>query len=1286
MRNKPHRERRRTFLGIATHEQRNYSIPKDGKDLHDDAEGTPPSTISRVRRSTISVAPSRMKKDAEKNLSWYALRPPDSTNVVFKSLGPKGANATLKASAAIFSVPSLQTKKDQWTLECNVLANQQIIWEFHAYPAANIDFSLNFRINVDSNVVIFPSTQASNAPNAGSLQQVEGGTYSFQFSSRNIIGYTDIWCVVRCPKAEREDQEQRRKYVRASRPIVISHAFADSKYLASSTPSTRAYFSSDSSSQVRMWKRFIGDERVTGESPVYIEANGKFLSISQVQANKLFFSSVKAEDATLFYIRGIHPSEELAMNKQFELAVVKSDGEYIVCTSLEKNARENELCLTLVREARQDSQEKKFENVRRVTFVASPLTSSRYHGSSDAKDPVFRERRLTNLGNDISGKLWLERAISLGILDTLSSSAEDEIAWIQQLERMKSLQTSPKNDHSNKIKNDTKNGFDTVDETSDKQMENDILEYIFGKGAIKGGENGLNEDGQTIEEEGRKERLNHVLLSIDLIALDSSCTVEDILSVLQAHFEKDSDLHDDILVLKGLWKETNNFKKSHEVDCDNAEKFGTNRSFLDWTDKVSSLSECFAQYDRKLCNTILSPSSLTSRIKNDTGNRNVKQDYINKKHDLSYDRRVRIAWLQNGILQEENAVDRAIVIELIISLAMGSKKLNNYKMLLCCHDALISMPILRLGKSWGLVREHFHNEFAMLRILCSPFENYRTLRCIMEKKDSFIPCFAPLQNSINHISHLPSIWIIENGDGMKKQDLQDSETTDSNNDLKPTIKNINWVKYRLYHDVIAQQYESSERCFENLPLYLVERRENRKGNEGHILSSISGTQSLEHVEVSKPTGKSLLLDVENLALTTVIEEDVILQRSKQLECIKVGKQNILKSINDVANDVASLIIPKQNFFLPYKRKRNFVGVTLLHEVPIFIEIAVETIFCSASKKFLEKFEDTFSSKFINGHSFNVLIKHCSDNIIALSDHVMENYRSELWSKLGDELEELHVRKSVAKIVLGRTQLRLWATVRRDNVIADENHMRCVIKMKETLSDEVLWNLCTDSINDEEALPFLSSWKSAINALNNIQHTNDPYDKLQFVRNVFQAIEQEAKENSMKPLTADDLMPIILFVVCRSTLPYKWSTLKFMEPFIEMVHSFGGSFSGFNSFCIANFEMAMIISDAYPNFYKQKSLSLSRQTSSSSFYAGELSPRESSTGNIDGVKFGDGLNDNTAATSNILDIPVDLTVDSGKGEQMAKPSHSEETNNMVVHGIVKRTEGEKINMKELPFVD
>ena len=1275
------RTRRRTFIENLTAanstQTTDYSKNVESGNNYDKIKKSPPSP--HVRRKTISVAPSRMRVQKEKNVSWYALRPPDSTNVVFKTLGPKGANAALKAGASMFSVPKLETKKEYWTLECNVLANQQIIWEFHAYPASNLDFSLNFSVNVDSNVVIFPSTQASNAPNAGSLQQGEGGTYSFRFSSRNVLGYTDLWCVVRCPKAEREDQEQRRKYVRASRPIVISHAFADNKYLASNTPSTRACFASDPSSEVRMWKRFIGDERITGESPVYIEAKGKFLSISQLQVNKLFFSSVKAEDATLFYIRGIHPSEELTMNKQFELAVVKSDGEYVICTSLEKYAGENELCLTLVREARRDSQEKKFENIRRVTFIASPSTSSRYHGSSDANDPVYRERRLTNLGNDISGKVWLERAVTLGILDTVSSSsAREEALWFQEMERISSLQSHAKNQkHGNQIdterKNmDNSNNFEDAiqEETNEEKMRKTILEYISLNQDIDGDE--IDEHKNKLIKEQRKERLYHILLSIDLIALDFSSTVDHIISMLERHLENDEFLQDDVLLLKTVLEQNKRtvarHDKSHDrvIDAPNEKE----NTFLQWVDKVSTLAECFATYDRDLYSKILSPSSLTSIFiqnnnnnNNDTNGRKIsKLKYSNMKHDLSYDRTVRIAWLQNGILQEDKAMDRATIIEFVISLAMASKTLNNYKMLLCCHDALISMPILRLGKSWGLVRENFHNEFAMLKILCSPYENYRTLRSIMEKRNFFIPCFAPLQNSINHISHLPSILFIEIDN--ENEDCEKTKTTD--NSIVQKSEKFNWNKYLLYHDVIAQQYEASERTFENLPLYILKQPGKQVPAVGERGMQEQSSKSGKKKSDRHSKDEEVLLDVKNLSFNTVIDKNIIMQRSKKLEYIKVGKQNILKSINDVANDVASLIVPKQNYFLPYKHKKDFVGVALLHDVPIFVEIAVETIFCSASKISLEAFEEKFSLNFINGCSFADLIKICSDNIIALSDHVMNKYRSELWSKAGDEAEEMHVRKAVAKVVLGRTQLRLWATVRRDNAIEDEHHMSCVSKMTNVLTDEQLWDLCTDSINDEESLPFLSSWKKAIIALNNIQYTDNPYDKLHFVRSIFQAVEVEAKENKMKPLTADDLMPIILFVVCRSDLPYKWSTLKYIEPFIEIVHSFGGSFSGFDSFCIANFEMAMIIADAYPNFYKQKSLSFSRQTSSSSFFAGEGSPKS----NVNGTHNGDDL----------LAAVVALDENNKKVTNIEIQEFDEGD------GIIKRSEGKKINMKELPFID
>ena len=95
-------------------------------------------------------------------------------------------------------------------------------------------------------------------------------------------------------------------------------------------------------------------------------------------------------------------------------------------------------------------------------------------------------------------------------------------------------------------------------------------------------------------------------------------------------------------------------------------------------------------------------------------------------------------------------------------------------------------------------------------------------------------------------------------------------------------------------------------------------------------------------------------------------------------------------------------------------------------------------------------------------------------------------------------------------------------------------------------------------------------------------------------------------------------------------------------------------------------MAMIIADAYPNFYKQKSLSLSRQTSSSSFFAGEGSPKS----NVNGTHNGDDL----------LAAVVALDENNKKDTNIEIQEFDEGD------GIIKRSEGKKINMKELPFID
>ena len=587
-------------------------------------------------------------------------------------------------------------------------------------------------------------------------------------------------------------------------------------------------------------------------------------------------------------------------------------------------------------------------------------------------------------------------------------------------------------------------------------------------------------------------------------------------------------------------------------------------------------------------------------------------------------------------------------------------------MLLCCHDALISLPILRLGKSWGLVREHFHNEFAMLKVVCSPFENYRTLRRIMSQRDRFVPCFIPLHNAIDHISRLPfRFGVSENVSGSDTS----SHACDSNASI------FNWNKYRLIHDVISQQYESRKRTFKKLNLYFPPKE--NKGMEAF--------EENNDAEVnSEKQSSEEILDVATLCFSTILDKRIIMQRSRSLEMIEVGKKNIVKTINDAASEIVSLIVPKQNMFLPYKYKLDFAGVLCHQNTPVFIDIAVETLFCSANKTPLQSFEDRFAKMFIVGSTFDELVRICSETIVTLSDYVMKQYQGELLSGTVDSNTEMYVRKAVAKTLLGRVQQRLWAAVRRDNAIQDEHHMNCVLHIEKHLSDESLWDLCTDSSNDNDSTPFVSSWDQAIAMLNYAERSHNPYEKLRCFRQVFQAIELIAKEKLLKPLTADDLMPIVLYITCRSTLPYKWSTLKYIEPFISIVHSFDGSSSGFDSFCVANFEMAMTIADFYPNFYKKKSVSISRSHSSGSFFGDEeISKADNVGAEIESIKSATAVLENQHGIDlSANDLASNIVLDN-KHDNIAL---ADEHDSNSINNLPNSLEREAIDVESLPFVD
>ena len=114
--------------------------------------------------------------------------------------------------------------------------------------------------------------------------------------------------------------------------------------------------------------------------------------------------------------------------------------------------------------------------------------------------------------------------------------------------------------------------------------------------------------------------------------------------MLERHLENDEFLQADVLLLKTVLEQNKRtvarHDKSHDRDDAPNEKENT---FLHWVDKVSTLAECFATYDRDLYSKILSPSSLTSIFiqnnnNNDTMKENYKLKYSNMKDDLSYDR------------------------------------------------------------------------------------------------------------------------------------------------------------------------------------------------------------------------------------------------------------------------------------------------------------------------------------------------------------------------------------------------------------------------------------------------------------------------------------------------------------------------------------------------------------------------------------------------------------------------------------------------------------------------
>ena len=193
--------------------------------------------------------------------------------------------------------------------------------------------------------------------------------------------------------------------------------------------------------------------------------------------------------------------------------------------------------------------------------------------------------------------------------------------------------------------------------------------------------------------------------------------------------------------------------------------------------------------------------------------------------------------------------------------------------------------------------------------------------------------------------------------------------------------------------------------------------------------------------------------------------------------------------------------------------------------------------------------------------------------------------------------KLEVRHAVAHALLGRVGLRLWAAVRRDHIIMDQHLERCRTAML-SITDEMLWNLCsgagtgTDDVGaassnaeDPPAWPFAKGcWRGALGNMNAVAHPKSPYRKMQALAAVFGAIEDEVQRRALPSLTADTLLPVLLFVVCRTTLKFKHATVHYLQSFVEADRSIDRR-AGRDLFCLANLDMVLRLAAKFPNFYQ-----------------------------------------------------------------------------------------------------
>ena len=164
--------------------------------------------------------------------------------------------------------------------------------------------------------------------------------------------------------------------------------------------------------------------------------------------------------------------------------------------------------------------------------------------------------------------------------------------------------------------------------------------------------------------------------------------------------------------------------------------------------------------------------------------------------------------------------------------------------------------------------------------------------------------------------------------------------------------------------------------------------------------------------------------------------------------------------------------------------------------------------------------------------------------------------------------------------MGRVGTRLWAAVRRDALEMDHHLLVCHRAMR-TIGDGPVENMF--QLEPRPAWPF--SPTGPLQFVMDQVDMREPYEKMEILSEVVQLIVRSPP--SMPDITTDTLIPILLFVSCRSSSS-SGATINLIAPFLDIERSFNPRPAATCSTSI--FEVVRIMA-RFPKFFDNPWVSL-----------------------------------------------------------------------------------------------